>query len=175
MKHRYAEALRPSTTIMQMSGPAGAPWPDGTHGEVISPSGRRAYLASRAAQLAGRTQRWATDLASRAESPVQSERGRISGRKGADAWFLIADTFEAYLTAHGGWPPQAPEASRDVEQLLMLQGADLEASRRRERDLEAKVIRLEKDRDELLGTIESMSRIIATMSRVSQSPPQADH
>lgn len=155
-----------------MSGPAGAPWPDGTHGEVTSPSGRRAYLASQAALLAGRTQRWATDLASRADSPIESERGRIAGRKGSEAWFLIADTFETYLSAHGSWPPVTPEASQDVEHLLMLQGADLEASRQRERELEAKVARLEKDRDELLGTIESMSSIIATMSRVSQSPPQ---
>lgn len=155
-----------------MSGTVGAPWPDGTYGEVISPSGRRAYLAGQAADLAGRTQRWATDLASRPASPVESERGRIAGRKGAEAWFLMADSFERYLTANGGWPPRVQEPSHDLEHLLMLQGADLEASRRREQELEAKVDRLERDRNELLGTIESMSTIIATMSRVSQAPPR---
>lgn len=153
-----------------MTGSAGAPWPDATYGEVISPSGKRAYLARQAAHLAGRTQRWATDLASRPSSPVESERGRITGRKGAEAWFLLADSYENYLAANGGWPPRPHELSQDLQHLVMLQGADLEASRRREQELTAKVERLEQDRDELLRTIESMSAIIASISRVSQSP-----
>lgn len=155
-----------------MSGPAGAPWPDGTYGEVTSPSGKRAYLAARAATLAGRTQRWATELASKPTSPVESERGRITGRKGSEAWFLLADSFEQYLAGNGGWPPRLQESSQNLEHLLLLQGADLEASRRREQELAEVVNRLERDRNELLGTIESMSAIIGTMSRVSQSSPK---
>lgn len=152
-----------------MSGPAGTPWPDGQHGEVVSPSGRRAYLAGQAARLAGRTQRWATDLASRENSPIDSERGHIVGRKGADAWFLIADSFERYLQTDGRWPPADNEPVQDLEQLLMLQGVDLEASRRREQELQAQVERLQKDRDELLDTIASLSHTIASLSQVSKA------
>lgn len=154
-----------------MSGPAGAPWPDGIYGEVISPSGRRAYLAGQAARLAGRTQRWATDLASRPDSPIECERAHIVGRKGADAWFLIADTFERYLQTNGGWPPVSQDPAQDQEQLLMLQGADLEASRRREQDLQAQVDRLQQDRNELLAQIEALSNVIASLSRTSKAPP----
>ena len=154
-----------------MSGPAGAPWPDGANGEVVSPSGRRAYLAGQAAALAQRTQRWATDLASREDSPVESERGHIAGRKGTASWFLIADSFEGYLHTTGSWPPAPTEPARDFEQLLRLQGADLEASRRREQQLEAQIDRLQQDRDELLGTIESMSHVIVTLSRTSKTHP----
>lgn len=155
-----------------MSGQAGAPWPNGEYGEVISPSGRRAYLAAQAGRLAGRTQRWATDLASRQDSPVDSERGHIVGRKGADAWFLIADSFEQFLQISGGWPPTNHEPAQDFEQLLMMQGADLEASRRREQELQAKVDRLEKDRNELLDTIATLSQTIASLSQVSKAPPR---
>ncbi|WP_088295472.1 hypothetical protein [Mycobacterium avium] len=154
-----------------MSGPAGAPWPDGIYGEVISPSGRRAYLAGQAARLAGRTQRWATDLASRPDSPIECERGHIVGRKGADAWFLIADSFERYLQSTGGWPPTNVEPTQDLEHLLMLQGADLEASRRREQGLQARIDRLEQDRNELLAQIEALSNVIASLSRTSKTPP----
>lgn len=150
---------------------AGAPWPNGEYGEVVSPSGRRAYLAAQAGRLAGRTARWATDLASRADSPVDSERGRIVGRKGADAWFLIADSFEQHLRSMGLWPPTTQQAAQDFEQLLLLQGADLEASRRREQELQAKVERLEKDRNELLDTITALSQTIAALSQVSKAPP----
>lgn len=155
-----------------MSGRTGAPWPNGEYGEVISPSGRRAYLAGQAGRLAGRTQRWATDLASRRDSPVDSERGHIAGRKGADAWFLIAETFEEYLQTVGRWPPANQEPAQDFEQLLMLQGADLEASRRREQELQAKIDRLEKDRNELLDTITSLSQTIASLSQVSKAQPR---
>lgn len=155
-----------------MSGPAGAPWPGGEYGEVISPSGRRAYLAGQAGRLAGRTQRWATDLASREDSPIDSERGHIVGRKGAEAWFLIADTFEQYLQTAGRWPPVNKEPAQNFEQLLMLQGADLEASRRREQELQAKVDRLEMDRNELLDTIASLSQTIASLSQVSKTQPR---
>jgi hypothetical protein len=156
-----------------MSGPVGAPWPDGAYGEVVSPSGRRAYLAGQAAVLAQRTQRWATDLASRQDSPIESERGHIAGRKGTASWFLIADSFEQYLQATGGWPPVTTKPTQDIEQLLLLQGADLEASRRREHELQATIDRLLKDRDELLNTIEAMTQVIAALSRTSKAPPPA--
>ena len=155
-----------------MTGPAGAPWPNGEYGEVISHSGRRAYLAGQAGRLAGRTQRWATDFASREDSPADSERGHIVGRKGAEAWFLIADTFEKYLQTVGRWPPANNEPAQDFEHLLMLQGADLEAARRREQELQGKVDRLEKDRNELLDTITSLSQTIASLSQVSKASPR---
>lgn len=154
-----------------MSEVAGAPWPDGVYGEVVSPSGRRAYLAAQAGSLAGRTTRWATELASRHES-IETERGHIAGRKGADAWFLIADSFEEHLRTIGAWPPQHGEPTQDWQQLFLLQGADLEASRRRERQLEAQVERLEHDRNELLNTIASLSQTIASLSHVSKAPPR---
>ena len=155
-----------------MDGPAGAPCPGGQHGEVISPTGRRAYLAGQAGRLAGFSQRWATDLASRQGSPVDSERGHIPGRKGAEAWFLIADTFEQYLQTSGRWPPATAEPAQDFEQLVLMQGADLEASRRREQELQARVDHLEQDRNELLDTIASLSATIATLSKVSKTPPR---
>lgn len=156
-----------------MDGPAGAPWPGGQHGEVISPTGRRAYLAGQAGRLAGFSQRWATDLASRQSSPVDSERGHIPGRKGAEAWFLIADTFEQYLQTSGRWPPATAEPAQDFEQLVLMQGADLEAARRREQELQARVDHLEQDRNELLDTIASLSATIATLSKVSKTPPRS--
>lgn len=155
-----------------MSGPAGTPWPEGEYGEVISPSGRRAYLAAQAAHLAGRTQRWATELASRENSPVESERGHISGRQGADTWFLIADAFERHLQTIGKWPPATAGPTQDLEQLLLLQGADLEASRRREQELQAQVDRLEHDRNELLDQVAALSQTITSLSRVSKTPPR---
>jgi hypothetical protein len=154
-----------------MSGLVGSPWPDGAYGEVISPSGRRAYLAGQAAALARRTQRWATDLASREDSPVDSERGHITGRKGTASWFLIADSFERYLQSTGSWPPATSKPAQDFEQLFLLQGADLEASRRREHELQAAIDRLLQDRTELLTTIESMSQVVAALSRTSKALP----
>ena len=154
-----------------MSELAGAPWPDGIYGEVVSPSGRRAYLAAQAGRLAGRTARWATELASRHES-IESERGHIVGRKGADAWFLIADSFEQHLRTIGAWPPQQREPNQDWQQLFLLQGADLEAARRRERELEARVERLEQDWNELLNTIAALSQTIGSLSQVSKAPPK---
>ena len=156
-----------------MSGPAGAPWPDGAYGEVVSPSGRRAYLAGQAAALAQRTQRWATDLASRADSPIDGERGHIAGRKGTASWFLLADSFEEYLCTTGNWPPAPSDPAQDVGHLYQLLNADLEASLRRERELQARIDRLEQDRDELLTTIESMSNLMASLSRTAKKnqPP----
>lgn len=154
-----------------MNGPAGTPWPDGEHGEVISPSGRRAYLAGQAGKLAGYTSRWATDLASRDDSPVESERGRPAGSRGIDQCFLIADSFEDHLRTIGRWPPAVPPPTQDFEQLFLLQGADLEAARRREQELQARIDRLEQDRNELLNTIASLSQTIATLSQVSKTSP----
>lgn len=168
----YSEVFRKATRVQRMDGPVGAPWPGGDHGEVISPTGRRAYLAVQAGQLAGRTPRWATDLASRHDSPIQSERGHIPGRKGADAVFLLADSFEDYLRDLGRWPPATSAPARDFEQLLLLQGADLEASRRREQALQADVERLERERNALLDTIASMSQTITSLSQVAKAPPR---
>lgn len=107
--------------------PPGTPWPGGQHGEVFSPSGQRAYLAAEAAALAGRSVRWASDLA-HADNMVHSEQGHAVGRRGRPAWFLIADSFENYLQARGKWPPpQEPTAQADWQHLLALQGADLDA------------------------------------------------
>lgn len=154
-----------------MNGPAGTPWPGGEHGEVISPAGRRAYLAGQAGKLAGFTSRWATDLASRDDSPIVSERGHIAGRRGAEQWFLNADSFENHLRTIGRWPPAATAPTQDLEHLLLLQGADLEASRRREQELQARIDRLEHDKNELLNTIASLSQTITTLSQVSKTSP----
>lgn len=154
-----------------MNGPAGTPWPGGEHGEVISPTGRRAYLAGQAGKLAGFTPRWATDLASRDDSPVESERGHIAGRRGAEQWFLNADSFENHLRTIGRWPPAATAPTQDLEHLLLLQGADLEASRRREQELQARIDRLQHDKNELLDTIASLSQTITTLSQVSKTSP----
>jgi hypothetical protein len=145
----------------------GGPWPGGEYGEVLSPSGRRAYLAAQAGEVAGRTPRWATELA-RAGTVVESERGHISGRQGAPAWFLIADSFERYLQARGLWPPQA-SATPEWQQLFELQGADLEAARReiatlgqRNDELVAVNERLQADRNNLLDTIARLTEIAKT-------------
>lgn len=168
-----AELFRKSARVPGVSdAAAGAPWPNGEYGEVVSPSGRRAYLAAQAGRLAGRTPRWATELANRHDSPVESERGHIVGRKGAEAWFLIADSLEQHLRTIGLWPPTAnQQPTQDFEQLLMLQGADLEASRRREQELQAEVERLQQDRNELLDTIATLSQTIASLSQVSKAVP----
>jgi hypothetical protein len=140
----------------------------GEYGEVLSPSGRRAYLAAHAGELAGRTPRWATELA-RAGTVVESERGHISGRQGAPAWFLIADSFENYLQARGLWPPQPGNATPEWQQLFELQGADLEAARReitnlrqRNDELAAANDRLQADRNNLLDTIATLTQIAKT-------------
>lgn len=147
---------------------AGNTWPSGEYGEVVSPTGKRAYLAAQAAELAGRTPRWATELA-RAGQPVESERGRIPGRQGAEAWFLIADSFERYLQTLQRWPPQPPGAGTQWQQLFQLQGADLEAARRQIASLEADNQaltaaneQLTVDRNKLLDTIATLSEIAKT-------------
>jgi hypothetical protein len=146
----------------------GGPWPGGEYGEVLSPSGRRAYLAAQAAEIAGRTQRWATELA-RAGDTVQSERGHISGRQGGPAWFLIADSFEHYLQVRGLWPPHHASGTPEWQQLFELQGADLEAARdeiaelrQRNDELLATVQRLQADRNNLLDTIAKLTEIAKT-------------
>jgi hypothetical protein len=151
-----------------MTDATGGPWPGGEYGEVLSPSGRRAYLAAHAGELAGRTPRWATELA-RAGTVVESERGHISGRQGAPAWFLIADSFENYLQARGLWPPQPGSATPEWQQLFELQGADLEAARReitnlrqRNAELAAANDRLQADRNNLLDTIATLTQIAKT-------------
>jgi hypothetical protein len=146
----------------------GGPWPGGEYGEVLSPSGRRAYLAAQAAEIAGRTQRWATELA-RAGTTVESERSHINGRQGGAAWFLIADSFEQYLEVRGLWPPQAASPTPEWQQLFELQGADLEAARReianlsqRNDELTATNHRLQADRNNLLDTIAKLTEIAKT-------------
>lgn len=151
-----------------MTAVTGGPWPGGEYGEVLSPSGRRAYLAAQAGELAGRTPRWATELA-RAGNDVDSERGPIAGRQGGPAWFLIADSFERYLQARGLWPPRHAAATPEWQQLLELQGADLEAARREiatlrhlNDDLIAANERLQADRNGLLDTIARLTEIAKT-------------
>jgi len=151
-----------------MSAPAGSPWPGGEYGEVHSPSGRRAYLAAQAAELAGRTRRWATELA-RAGNIVDSERQHIPGRQGAPAWFLIADSFEQHLHTLGLWPPRSPGVMSEWQQLLELQGADLEAARREIAELKQQIDaltalnqRLQTDRNNLLDTIAKLTEVAKT-------------
>lgn len=134
---------------------AGSPWPGSLNGELISPSGQRAYSASRAAALAGRTTRWATDLARR--GAVEAETGHTPGQRGPASWFLLADPFESYGRVQGWWPPAADRtASSDV--LQAMQGADLEAARRRIRQLESEIFELHAERDDLLAAIEALTR-----------------
>ena len=147
---------------------AGSPWPGGEYGEVRSPSGRRAYLAAQAAELAGRTPRWATELA-RARNIVESEREHIPGRQGGPAWFLIADSFEEHLQALELWPPRPPGVSSEWQQLLELQGADLEAARREIAELQQRIDalttaneRLHADRNNLLDTIAKLTEVAKT-------------
>lgn len=107
----------------------GSPWPDAAHGAVYSPSGRRAYLAADAATLAGKSTKWATELAR--GGTVESESGLIPGRAGGrPAWFLLADSLETHLAREQrNPPPRVDEPQTDVSHLLQLQGADLEAER----------------------------------------------
>jgi hypothetical protein len=151
-----------------MTAVTGGPWPGGEYGEVLSPSGRRAYLAAQAGEIAGRTPRWATELA-RAGNVVESERGPINGRQGGPAWFLIADSFERYLQARSLWPPPHATATPEWQQLLQLQGADLEAARREiatlrqhNDELIAANQRLHDDRNSLLDTIARLTEIAKT-------------
>jgi hypothetical protein len=140
----------------------------GEYGEVFSPTGQRAYLAAQAAELAGRTPRWATELA-RAGNVVDSERGHIAGRQGGQAWFLIADSFEQHLETLGLWPPRPVGGTSEWQQRFELQGADLEAARReiaelqqRNAELVAVNERLQVDRNSLLDTIATLTQIAKT-------------
>ena len=141
----------------------GGPWPGGEYGEVCSPSGRRAYLAAQAGQIAGCTARWATKLA-RAGDVVESERGHVSGRQGGPAWFLIADSFESYLQARGLWPPQPAGATPEWQQLMALQSADLEAARR-------EIAKLRQENDELLAVRNNLLDMIAKLTEVAKTTP----
>ena len=157
-----------SEYIFRMTVAAGTAWPGGEYGEVLSPAGRRAYLAAQAAELAGRTPRWATELA-RAGDIVESERGHIPGRQGGNAWFLIADSFEHHLQSLGLWPPRRAAAITEWQQLFELQGGDLEAARReiaelreRNQQLAEANQRLQNDRNKLLDTIANLTEIAKT-------------
>lgn len=118
-KPRYSE---PMSTV-------GSPWPGAVHGEVYSPTGRRAYLAADAAALAAKSIKWATELAR--SDAVESESGLIPGRAGGrPAWFLLADSLETHLAREQrNLPSRVDEPPADVSHLLQLQGADLEAER----------------------------------------------
>jgi hypothetical protein len=158
-----------------MNQAVGSPWPGGEYGEVSSPSGRRAYLAGQAAELARRTPRWATELA-RAGDLVDSERGHVPGRQGGAAWFLLADSFETHLQTLGRWPPNPATASSEWQQLFELQGADLEVARRQiaelgrtNDELTAANERLEADRNRLLDMVSTLTQIAKT-----NTPPVAE-
>lgn len=143
----------------------GAPWPGALRGEVISPSGRRSYLAAAAASMCGRSTKWATNLA---RTTVESEQGHVPGRQGGQAWFLLADSFEEYLQRQDQWPPRhatVTEAVDEVnsrEQLLALQGADLEAARRENEKLRKHVEILELQRNQLLDTVATLTQLAKT-------------
>lgn len=143
----------------------GTPWPDAQYGEVASPSGQRAYLAPHAAELAHRSPRWATDLA-RSDNAVRAEQGHILGRQGGRAWFLLADDFEEYLRTQNSWPPQAhsPGDGPDLEQLVQLQGVDLEVARRENAELKDEVTRLTRINNQLLDQI-------AQLAQIAKAPP----
>jgi hypothetical protein len=147
----------------------GGPWPGGEYGEVCSPSGRRAYLAAQAGEIAGRTPRWATQLARAGD--VVSERGHVSGRQGGPAWFLIADSFENYLQARGLWPPQPAGATPEWQQLVALQGADLEAARREIAKLRQHNAELTADNQRLEAVRNNLLDMIAKLTEVAKTTP----
>lgn len=157
-----------------MNPAAGTPWTGAEHGEVHSPTGQRAYLAADAARLAGRSKRWATDLALNGED-IATERGTIAGRQGGAQWFLIADSLETYLQRQGLWPPTStPE--HEWQHLAQLQEADLEAARQEISDLKEVVAQqdqriseltdiarqLDQDRKKLIRTVRTLSEVAET-------------
>ncbi|SHS17781.1 Uncharacterised protein [Mycobacteroides abscessus subsp. abscessus] len=154
----------------------GTPWPDAVHGEVVSPSGQRAYLAPHAAELAHRSPRWATDLARR-DNEVRAEQGQVAGRQGGKAWFLLADDFEHYLGAQNSWPPAAPARHHtEWQHLLQLQGADLEAERRTTAELRAQNAALTEvlaQRNEQIAQLARMVADMATPPPGTSRPPAA--
>ncbi|MFT9634563.1 hypothetical protein ACM0CO_19540 [Mycobacteroides abscessus subsp. abscessus] len=156
-----------------MSLAPGAPWPGAARGEVASPSGRRAYLANTVATLCGRSPKWATNLAA---TVVESERGRIAGHRGRDTWFLLADSLEHYLQEQGMWPPAdkaVAAADGEWEQLIALQGVDLEAARREISDLKARVAELENTRDDLETQRNQLLDTISQLTQIAKTPPRA--
>jgi len=144
-----------------MHSPVGAPWPGGEHGEVVSPSGQRAYLAAAAAALAGRSSRWASELAS--TGTVQAEQANVPGRQGRPAWFLLADSFERYLDERGKWPPTT--TATDWQHLLQLQGADLEAARQANATLQAENAQLKITLAERDEHIAQLAQIVAQLAK----------
>lgn len=150
----------------------GTPWPDAEHGEVVSPSGQRAYLAVHAAELARRSPRWATDLA-RGDNAVRAEQGHVIGRQGGKAWFLLAEDFERYLVDQNAWPPPAHSAGEasDLEHLAQLQGVDLEAARRENAELKEEVARLTGINNQLLEQIVQLAQIAKTPPHSGSRPP----
>lgn len=156
-----------------MSLAPGAPWPGAARGEVVSPSGRRAYLATTVATLCGRTSTWAAKLA---RTVVESEQGRIIGHRGRDTWFLLADSLEHYLQEQGMWPPAdqaVAAADGEWEQLIALQGADLEAARREIAELNARVAALENTRDDLESQRNQLLDTISQLTQIAKTPPRA--
>jgi len=139
-----------------MSGSAiGVPWPGNTNGEICSPSGQRAYSAARAAALAGKTPRWATDLARRHD--VDAETGRTPGQRGPNSWFILADSFESYGRTEGWWPPD-PQRTSHSDVLYAMQGADLDAALNKIRALERSIEELNAERGDLLDAIDALTR-----------------
>jgi hypothetical protein len=147
----------------------GSPWPGAVHGEVYSPTGRRAYLAADAAALAARSVKWATTLAR--GGAVESESGLIPGRAGGrPAWFLLADSFENHLSADpDAGPPASATPQVDLNHLLQLQGADLEAARREIDKLTQTVTQLNAERNQLLDTIAGQSQTIASLTQIAKT------
>lgn len=136
----------------------------------MSPTGKRSYRAATAARHASKSTRWATKLA--AGNVDHAERGHVHGVQGGTSWFIDADWFERAGRSRGWWPPPAAggplspnsattnpasEAGTEWEQLVALQGADLEALRTRCKSLESVVERLTQERNQLLDVITSLA------------------
>ncbi|OBJ18108.1 hypothetical protein [Mycobacterium colombiense] len=150
-----------------MALPAGSDWPGAVHGEVVSPTGKRAYLTSTIAALLGKSDRWVTGLAS--SGKIETERGRAVHKQGGERWFLIADSFEAFGTAEKWWPPPPPRESPDGQnwaELIAMQGADLEAARAKVAALEVRCRHLKSDNSRLHEENTELYDIIGRLGRL---------
>ena len=144
---------------------AGSAWPGGEYGEVVNAHGERSYMARTAGEIAGRTTRWATNLAR--QGRVTSSRAHVIGRQGPPVWFLDAQSFEEYCKNNGGWPPNS-SSDTNWPDLLRLQDIELERSRsalanaiRQIDELEKRISMMTRDRTELLSVIQTLSNLRA--------------
>lgn len=138
----------------------GSTWPEGRYGEVIGPNDVRSYRIATAAALAGKSDRSIRSLA-RARAGL-AVRARIPGRQGPPALFLDAAHFETIGRADGWWPPSASavdQATGSIEALGAAVRDRIIHLERRVGALELELAEARSERDELLGTIESLTRM----------------